>query len=268
LALWENKIMGFPEFTDKQIKAAAEAFHSTPEGRLKRSKFAIIDDTFSKCFDYRKGKGSLKMYSHFKIADRVMLRGLLYSAGLDFDVITTNEILSNPDILKNYKAVALSNLYRMDEELLDILVDYRNSGGGLFIQGRTGLYDKYGEREIKYLKQLLGINSTIQEYKGIRYSWTYSNADDPLLKGISGRQGDRKSKYNIYHIPIFDYEKEGYEVLGYLNENPQIATVGYKGNVVFWFPRLGMQVVDLNERELEITKQFLRNLYHFYGIQR
>ena len=143
MALWENKIMGFPEFTDEQIKAAAEIFHSTPEGRLKRSKFAIIDDTFSKSFDYRDGKGNLKMYLRFKLADRAMLRGLLYWAGLDFDIITTNEILSNPDILKDYKAVALSNLYRMNDELLNILIDYRNSGGGLFIQGRTGLYDKY-----------------------------------------------------------------------------------------------------------------------------
>ena len=266
MALWENKIQNFPEFTDEQIRAAAEAFHSTPEGRLKKSKFAIIDDTFSNCFDYRKGKGNLKVYSHFKLADRAMLRGLLYSAGLDFDVVTTNEILANPDILKNYRAIALSNLYRMNDELLDILVDYRNSGGGLFIQGITGMYDKYGERETKYLKQLLGINSTIWEYKGICYSWTYSNADEPLLKDISGMQGDKKSEYNIYYIPVFDYEKEGYEVLGYLDENPEIATVGYRGNVVFWFPRLGMQVMDLNEEELEITEQFLRNLYDFYGI--
>ncbi len=267
MALWENEIQGFPEFTDEQIRAAAEAFHSTPEGKLKRSKFAIVDNTFSNSFDYRKGKGNLKMYSHFKLADRAMLRGLLYSAGLDFDIITTNEIIRNPDILKNYRAIALSNLYRMSDELLDILVDYRNSGGGLFIQGRTGLYDKYGERETKYLKQLLGINSTIWEYKGTDYSWTYSDADEPMLKDISGRQGDKKSKYNMYYIPVFDYQKEGYEVLGYLDENPEIATVGYKGKVVFWFPRLGMQFMDLNEEELEITEQFLRNLYDFYGIQ-
>jgi len=267
LALWENKVMGFPEFTDEQIKATAETFHSTPEGRLKRSKFAIIDDTFSKSFDYRDGKGNLKMYLHFKLADRGMLKGLLYSAGLDFDILTTNEILSNPDILKNYRAVALSNLYRMNDELLEILVDYRNSGGGLFIQGRTGLYDRYGKREMKYLKQLLGINSTIREYKGIRYSWNYSNLNDSLLKGISGRQGDKESKYNVYYLPVFDYEREGYKVLGYLNENPQIATVGYKGKVVFWFPRLGMQLMDLSESELETTKQFLKNLYDFYSIQ-
>ena len=267
MALWENKIMNFPEFADEQIKIAAETFRSTPEGRLKKSKFAIIDDTFSKSFDYRKGNGNLKMYSHFKLADRAMLRGLLYSAGLDFDIITTNEILSNPDILKDYKAVVLSNLYRMNDELLEILVDYRNAGGGLFIQGRTGLYDEYGRREINYLKQLLGINSTIQEYKAIHYSWTYSNADEPLLKGISGRQGGKKSKYNVYYLPVFDYEREGYKVLGHLNENPEIATIGYKGKVVFWFPRLGMKVVDLNEEELETTKQFLRNLYDFYNIQ-
>ena len=71
----------------------------------------------------------------------------------------------------------------------------------------------------------------------------------------------------MYYIPIFDYEKEGYKVLGYLNENPQIATVGYKGKVVFWFPRLGMQLMDLSESELETTKQFLKNLYEFYSIQ-
>ncbi len=267
IALWENKILTFPEFTDEQIKATAETFYSVPEGKLRRSEFAIIDDTFSKSFDYRKGIGKLRMYSHFKIADRAMLRGLLYLAGLDFDVITTNEILSNPDILRNYKAVALSNLYRLNDKLLKILIDYRDSGGGIFVQGRTGLYNRYGKRELRYLKQLLGISSAIREYKVTSYSWTYSDADEPLLKGISGKRGDRKSKYNVYYIPVFDYEKEGYRILGYLDSNSRVATVGYKGKVVFWFPRLGTQVLDLSERELEITEQFLRNLYKFYGIQ-
>ena len=60
----------------------------------------------------------------------LIFRVLLNSAGLEYDVISTNEILKNPDILKNYKAVALINLYRMNNKLLDVLLEFRDSGGG------------------------------------------------------------------------------------------------------------------------------------------
>ena len=65
----------------------------------------------------------------------------------------------------------------------------------------------------------------------------------------------------MYYIPTFDYEREGYRVLGRLDDDPEIATVGYKGRVVFWFPEIGIKVDE------QTLQRFLRNLYDFYGIK-
>jgi len=67
----------------------------------------------------------LKKFSDYKARDMLIFRVLLNSAGLEYDVISTNEILK-----KNYKAVALINLYRMNNKLLDVLLEFRDSGGG------------------------------------------------------------------------------------------------------------------------------------------
>jgi len=264
IALWEGNIptedgTGVqPEFTDIQIKAVAETFHSTPEGRLKKSSFAIIEDPILCAFDYRAGSEKLKKFSDYKARDMLIFRALLNSAGLEYDVISTNEILKNPDILKNYKAVALINLYRMNNKLLDVLLEFRDSGGGLFIVGRTGLFDEYGNKNTTYLRKLLGVNNVYEEKK-TQYRWSFVAKNDPLLDGIESekvRNGD-----SLYYIPPFDYEKEGYKVLGRLDDDPKIATVGYKGKVVFWFPEIGIKGGE------QTLQKFLRNLYDFYGIQ-
>jgi len=46
-----------------------------------------------------------------------------------------------------------------------------------------------------------------------------------------------------------------------LDDDPEIATVGYKGRVVFWFPEIGIKVDE------QTLQRFLRNLYDFYGIK-
>lgn len=266
LLLWGNKVeMGDgsfvePEFNDEQINAFYDTFHSTPEEKSQRSDFLLIENPKLDFFEYK------REIIEYKTWDLVGLSGLLYSAGLDFDVLSRDEIVDNPEILKDYKAVALGNIYRMDDDLLNALMDYVNGGGGLFIVGRTGIFDTYGNKDSSYLQRLLGINSQVSEYKTVPYSWTYSSINDQLLQGIVGVQGDMESNYNVLYIPTFDYEKEEYTILGGLDQNPDVATVGYKGKSVFWFPRLGMQMIDRNEEDLETTKQFLRNLYEFYGI--
>jgi len=264
IALWEGNVstedgVGIqPEFTDIQIKAVAETFHSTPKGRLKKSSFAIIEDPILCAFDYRAGSEKLKKFSDYKARDMLIFRVLLNSAELEYDVISTNEILKNPDILKNYKAVALINLYRMNNKLLEALLEFRDSGGGLFIFGRTGLSDEYGNKNITYLKKLLDVNNVYEEKK-TQYRWSFVVKKNPLLDGIEGEKVG--NGVSLLYIPTFDYEKEGYEVLGRLDDAPKIATVGYKGRVVFWFPEIGIKV------EEQTLQKFLRNLYDFYGVQ-
>jgi len=173
IALWEGNItiesgVGIqPEFTDIQIKTVAETYHSMPEGRLKKSSFAIIEHPILGAFDYRAVSGESTTFQFYKGRDVIMLGILLNSAGLEYDVISTNEILKNPNILENYKAVALINIYRMNDKLLKALLDFRDSGGGLFIVGRTGLFDEYGNKNMTYLKKLLNVSDVREEKKSL-----------------------------------------------------------------------------------------------------
>ena len=244
-----------PRFTDEQIKAASDIFHSIPEGKVEKSKFAIIEDPMLTAFYYREGSGKSKELSNYRGTDTVGVGGLLKSTGLDYDILSTNEVADNPDILRGYKAVALVNLARMDESFLDVLLDFRNSGGGLFIVGRTGLFDEYGNKNTANPKKLLNIGD-VQEYEG-EYSWSFTG-EDTLLKGMMGEKIGTED--NLLYIPTFDYEKEGYKVLGCLDDGSGLATVGYKGKTVFWFSEMGTKGVREN------LQKFLRNLYEFYGI--
>lgn len=237
------------EFSEEEIKAVAETFHSTPEGKLEKSGFAIIEDPLLAAFDYQLG-------SKYK-GETLGLGILLVNEGLDFDVLTTDEIRRNPEVLKDYKVVAAVNLARMDEEILNALLKFREGGGGLFIVGRTGLFDKYGDKNTTYLKMLLDVDN-LQEHKITQYGWSFTKGD-PLLKGIEGKKIGKKNE-NLLYIPVFDYKKEGYRVLGYFDDNPKVATVGYKGKTVFYFSEIGIK-----EKKAEI-QEFLENLYDFYDI--
>jgi len=109
--------------------------------------------------------------------------------------------------------------------------------GGLFIVGRTGLFDEYGNKNTTYLRKLLGVNNVYEEKK-TQYRWSFVAKNDPLLDGIeSEKVGNGES---LYYIPTFDYEKEGYKVLGRLDD-PKIATVGYEEKVVFRFPEIDIK---------------------------
>ena len=247
-----------PEFTDQQIELFINTFRSTPEGRINKSSIAIVDDPRLCFFTYY----SLRPY---KRQDACLFWVLIRMAGLDCDILTVDEIKENPDVLKGYKALILDNLYRMDDELVNILVDYANSGGGLFIVGRTGVYDWYGGRKFENLRKLLGINSSINEVKVVEYSWSFTDTDDFLLEQIHERKGDKGGQYSLFYIPVFDYEKEGYTILATLDQNSSVAVVGRKGKIVFWFPRLGLQLLDKDFNQLQIVLQFLRNLFSFFN---
>jgi len=250
---WEEQ----PEFTDEQISLFIETFRSTPEGGFSKAELAVIVDPKLCFFTYYS-------FRTYKMLDVAGLLALFNMAGIDYDILPVDEVKENPGVLADYKAVVLDNIYRMDEELLDILLDYRDAGGGLFIVGKTGAYGEYGGEKYVYLQRLLGISSPISEHKAVNYSWTFSSIDDPLLRGIAGACGDDYSRYNMLYIPVFNYTEEGFTVLGVLDGNPDVATVGRRGNLVFWFPRLGLQLLDGSDPDVITT--FLRNLCEFFGI--
>ena len=244
-----------PEFTDSQIQLFINTFRSTPEGKLEKSKIVILEDPRLCFFTYYKPHP-------LKLIETTTLWIILHLAGIDCDVLPIQEVKENLTILQSYKAVILDNMYRIDEETTTILQNYLKNGGWLILIGKTATYNWQGEGKFENLKKLLGINTTITEAKITQYSWTYTNASDPLLNGIAGQPGDIKSPYNLLYIPTFNYEEEGYTILGTLNENPNIATVLRKNKIIVWFPRLGLQLLDRNPTELQTTIQFLKNLYN------
>ena len=246
-----------PEFTDQQIELFIETFKALPEGGLNKSRIAILEDPRLCFFTYYGSRP-------YKLVEAAALWGIIHLAGLDADVIPVDEVRENPDAIYQYDALILDNLYRMDDWLVDMLVKYVEKGGGLFIVGRTGAYDWYGERKYHQLKRLLGISSNITEYKAAGYSWTFTDADDPLLEGIRGERADGPSQLNILYIPVFDYEAEGYTVLATLDQNNTVAVAGRKGRIVFWFPRLGLLIADREPEQLAPVLTFLRNLYELY----
>ena len=247
---WEEQ----PEFTDNQIRLFIEAFRSTPEGKLNKSNAVIIWDPKLCFFVY---------YTHrpYKLLDTYGLWALIHLAGLDCDVLTVDEVKENSGVLSSYKLAILDNLFRMDENLTEVIVNYLRSGGWVFIIGKTGVYDWYGGKKFKHLKRILNVTSEITEVNITGYSWSFTRVDDPLLNGVKGKAGDVKSPLNLLSIPKFNYEAEGFSVLGRLDQDPGVATVLRKGRLVVWFPRLGLQLLDRKPKELQAVTRFLKNLY-------
>ncbi|RLG66331.1 hypothetical protein DRN89_01135 [archaeon] len=253
-----------PEFTDEQIERFIQVFRSTPEGHTESADIAIIDDPRLCFFEYHLFNAG----SGLRPFESMATLSLFRLAGYDPDVLAVDEILENPDILSRYKLIVLCDFFRMREELVNILTNYVASGGGLFIVGRTGLYDWYGTNHFQPLRKLLNISSEISDVKLIRYSWRFENAEDPLLKGLGGLEGDIQSQFNIYFIPKFDYETEGFKVLATIEGHRDLAAIVRKGKVVAWFPRFGLQLMDRSVDDLSAIIRFIKNLCDFLGVEK
>jgi len=253
-----------PEFTDEQIELFVQTFRSTPEERTEGADIAIIDEPrlcFFEYYPFLAGSG-------LRPVEAVATMFLFRLAGYDPDVLAADEVIEEPDVLSRYKAVVLCDLFRMREELVDALADYVASGGGLFIVGRTGLYDWYGTDRFGPLGELLGLGSEVSDVPLVRYSWRFKSAEDPLLVGLGGLEGDIQSNLNVYFIPKFDYGAEGFKVLAAVEGRPDLAAVVRKGKVVAWFPRLGLQLLDRPIDDLSAVIRFIRNLCEFFGVER
>jgi len=256
LLLWEggnpypsNPLEIIPAYNEKQIKEAANTIKERNKmSTLKNSEFAIIEDSKLGAFDYLCGS----KFAHFKGKELRSLASMLFEEGLDFDVLEMDEIEKNPEVLNNYRAVALVDVTRMNEAVLEALITFRNDGGGIFVVGRTALYDKYGNKNAAMLGKLLDVSIT-GEYKNVPYSWSFEEQ-------LGGLKGSIRDEGSILYIPTFDYEKEGYEILAKV-DGTDIAVIGYKNKTVFWFGK-----IDFEGLQREGMRQFLRSLYEFYGI--
>lgn len=89
----------------------------------------------------------------------------------------------------------------MNNKLLDVLLEFRDSGGGLFIVGRTGLFYEYGNKNTTYLRKLLGVNNVYEEKK-TQYRWSFVAKNDLLLDGIESEKVRNGELYIIFRLSI------------------------------------------------------------------
>ncbi len=188
------------------------------------------------------------------MGDRVTFLESLFDQALDYDVITSEEIIANPDVVDQFQAVMAIDLPRLPLEAANILAAYRDGGGGLFIGGMTGIYDIYGNPDASSLEALLGASiSEFNQDAAAISAWGF-DGDDPLLDDMTLSRIN-----NMYYIPKFDLEASGYEALGHLLSDPDAATVGRKDKTVFWFPKISID-------KPEIIDPFQQNLWELWGV--
>lgn len=245
------------------IKKCWYLSYGLPGTIARKAKIALIDSPVLLSMDYQE-KGS--QWTGFKAIDLVATTEMLADAGLEYDVFTEYDIVADPSLLDSYSVVALVSLFRMTDELLDVLVKYRENGGGLFIAGRTAVYNEYGNYDLTGLQRLLGVSQLFDEYViDSAKAWQFTSDDESgLVRGVEGT-----GIFNtVYNIPFFDYENEGYRVIGHLSVNPHVGVVGYKAKTVFWFSPLGKPwgLFQPDPKEFEATLQFMRNLYDYYSV--
>ena len=189
-----------------------------------------------------------------RLADRDLFLDILYTHGLTIDLLTVDDVRLQPDRLADYEAILVLNQARLPLDVAQALDSYRDSGGGLFIGGRTGIFDDQGNPDSAALSTLLGASIVLQQNTDYE-TWGFDNITDPLVGSL---QGDQYGDDNLYYIPVLG-PADGYTEIAHLTDAPLVATVGYKGRTVFWFPRLTTNI----PADLPI---FQSNLWRFFDV--
>ncbi len=242
-----------------EIARSAYLVQSLPRQTAPKPKIAIIDSPGLSMIDYHElvpvdsvdvvPKGIDLLYGAMSLSSR----------GLHFDILTDNDIMANPGVLNQYNAVALLDTFRVSTQLKDALAQFRQQGGGLVLLGKTGMFDEFGNQDFSILKDLLGISSDVTLVSNLLTigAWTFESGDaSGLVDGLESIQADT---WNTFYIPKFDYTAEGYTVLAKLDSDPSTATIGYKDDIVFWFPKLFIE-------DTTIMPKFFANLYDYFDI--
>jgi hypothetical protein len=169
--------------------------------------------------------------------DRINFYEALYRAGIELDTIEPSEIAADPLVLNNYAGIVVVDSAWLTADVAQILHDYAQQGNGLFIAGRTGIFNNTGTSDYSALKTLAGLNALPTSDTTSYTTWRFDASADPLLLGISGQIADTG---NAYYVPHADWAGNGYMELGHATTGDLPAALLKKNKTVIWLPRLDL----------------------------
>ncbi len=220
-----------PVWSDTELSEASKnlSFFAPSTRAVTLPKVAMLLDPQSEQQEYSLG------ITNTRSNDRSGLYQALYAAGVKLDVVEVAEIVADPSVLNGYDGIVAADLARLNGTAAQSLQDYARNGGGLFIGGRTGVFDAAGNADYSAYKTLAGLNA-LPTSDGVSYPvWTFDASSDPLLNGLSGQTVDTA---NPFYLLAADWAGSGYAALGHATSGTLPATLLKKGNTVIWLPRL------------------------------
>lgn len=240
----ESSTTGIPVWSDAELdQVGIYTYLYDPSNRsVEVSEIAILLDPMREQMEYPLGgNGGI----NYRSKDRLDFYQNLYNAGIRVDPIDVAELEADSHVLDQYKGIVIANLARIAATTAQILHDYAKSGRGLFIAGRSGVFDSDGNKDYTAFKALLGL-ATLPSGSTTQYAaWSFDINSDPLLIDLSGIEADTG---NLYYLPVANWEGEGYSELGHASSGDRPATLIAKSKTVAWFPRLGLSNADLTVR--------------------
>ena len=234
----------------ERVKIAEMAPLFDPAQRQVESmpRVAALLDPWGDLADYQGGTPEMT-----RSQDRLGFLDSLAENGLKITPLTTDDVKGNQNILNQFDAVLVVHLARLDPAVAQTLADYRDGGGGLFIAGRTGIFDNFGRENRATLQILLGLTTDPQDSSASADTWSFDVDDHQLLTGLAGTKMDTK---NLYRVPAANWASAGYTELGHTTGGTSLATVLIKGKTVVWFPRL----------DVPNAVEFASNLWSWWGL--
>jgi hypothetical protein len=243
---------GLPQWSDVELAEIAKqtGLFDPASNPAAIPRVAVLLDPVGEISEYIDGDSRTN-----RPVDRLILVKSMYEAGLRLDPITVDDILARPALLDEYAGVMVINLSRLDPQVARILADYAERGGGLFVGGRTGIFNATGAQDRSALSILLGVPGTLEDAPVPASAWSFNNFSDPLLQGLSSQAVDTK---NLYLLPGADWVSAGYTVQA-VSDQGKVPSVLTKGKLVVWFPRL-------NSDDMDPVIAFIRNVWTLWGV--
>ena len=243
---------GLPQWSDIELAEIARqaALFDPAAVRAAPPRVALLLDPVGEMAEYVGGNPRTD-----RTVDRMILAQSLYAAGLRVDPLAVEDLQANPAILDDYAGVMAVNLARLDPSVAQTLAGYVARGGGLFIGGRTGIFDARGADDRTALAALLGISASLGDAPAPAAAWDFGGGADALLSGVAGIQVDAE---NLYLLPNAGWASAGYIELAHTAQG-NMPTVLTNGKVVVWFPRL-------NANDMTPIVNFIKNVWTLWGV--
>jgi len=239
---------------EREIFKQVNTIFTIPALASSTNRIAVLTDPFVEDLFYQKGTNPV----YNRTYDKDMFFDTLFAAGLSYDAITVYDFMNGAG--NNYDAIIILHIPRMAADVADKLADFRDSGGGLFIAGRTGVFNEKGAKDYSALSTLLGCSSGCitgeVEYPKPPQSLSWTFVTESAGGLVSGLTGATFSADSFVYVPVFDLAGQGFTPLAYLDDFPDTPAVGVKGKTVFWFPSINSE---------EHLRTVLANIWNFYG---